>query len=150
MEKQIKIVGVKKAVGEAKRWTEKRNGNIANIMLDTETGKVWTDVFTDCNSYINYKTKSIKSVGRLLMENSLEMTMKNVKEVCLELLEMSQIFKYENEIVSEEEFEKIEESGYVIKVENCGCSSVELGYTYYNVILTTGEEMSIYFKQQEN
>jgi hypothetical protein len=119
-------------------------------MLDTENGKVWTDVFTDCNNWINYRTKSIKSVSRLLMENSLETTMKNVKEVCLEMLEMLQIFKYENEIVSEEEFEKIEKNGYVIKVENCGNSGLKLGCTYYNVILTTGEEMSIYFKQQEN
>lgn len=146
---KIKITGVKKAVGEAKRWTEKRNGHIAKIMLDTETGKVWTDVFTDCNSYINYKTNNIKSVSRQLMENSLETTMKNVKEVCLELLEMLEILKYENEIVSEEEFEKIEKNGYVTKVENCGNSGLKLGCTYYNVILTTGEEISIYFKQQE-
>ena len=58
----MKITGVKKAIGDYKDWISRRYGNAANIMLDKSTGKVWTDVFTDCNSWIEYHSESVISL----------------------------------------------------------------------------------------
>ena len=58
----MKITGVKKAIGDYKSWMSRRYGNAANIMLDKSTGEVWTDVFTDCNSWIEYHSESIISL----------------------------------------------------------------------------------------
>lgn len=58
----MKITGVKKAIGDYKSWISRRYGNAANIMLDKSTGKVWTDVFPDCNSWIEYHSESVISL----------------------------------------------------------------------------------------
>lgn len=58
----MKITGVKKAIGDYKDWISRRYGNAANIMLDKSTGKVWTDVFPDCNSWIEYHSESVISL----------------------------------------------------------------------------------------
>lgn len=58
----MKISGVKKAIGDYKNWISRRYGNAANIMLDKSTGKVWTDVFPDCNSWIEYHSESVISL----------------------------------------------------------------------------------------
>lgn len=58
----MKITGVKKAIGDYKSLISRRYGNAANIMLDKATGKVWTDVFPDCNSWIEHHSESVISL----------------------------------------------------------------------------------------
>lgn len=42
----MKITGIKKAVGEHNNWLNRSPFYRANIMLDTSTGEVWCDCFT--------------------------------------------------------------------------------------------------------
>lgn len=86
-----KLNGVKRAVGEAKKWEAQRFGYVANIMLDKETGEVWCDTFTSCNEWKNYHEDSIVSVTAQMNftmadYDDLKINMKNVNRAAEELL----------------------------------------------------------------
>lgn len=57
---------------------------------------------------------------------------------------MEELKALAEKILTPEQFEEIEESEYVTKVENCGMSGKEIGCNYFNVIFTDGDEMDIY------
>lgn len=52
-------------------------------------------------------------------------------------------------VISREEFEIIEENQEVANVENNGSSGTIPGATWYTVYFTDGEEIDIYFKQED-
>ena len=89
LKSNVKIHGIKKAVGEAKEWNNRSYGDATNVMLDTETGEVWTDIFTDCNTWKEYHKESIHSVtGYIRMHHdNKEINMKNVKLACIKMME---------------------------------------------------------------
>lgn len=58
----IKITGIKKAIGEYKYWISQDWMRTANIMLDKSTGKVWADCFLNCNSWIEYHDEDVISL----------------------------------------------------------------------------------------
>lgn len=53
----MKIKGIKKAVGDYRRIIDR--GNVARIMMDTQTGEVWTDEFVSVNSWIEYSDPNV-------------------------------------------------------------------------------------------
>ena len=89
LKSNVKIHGIKKAVGEAKEWNNRSYGYVTNVMLDTETGEVWTDVFIDCNTWKEYHKESIHSVTDYIVmrHDNIEINMKNVKLACIKMME---------------------------------------------------------------
>ncbi len=79
--KNIKITGIKKAIGEYKLWLSQDWRHTANIMLDKSTGEVWTDCFLDCNSWKEYHSDDIISLSAYIRERSVEtFTMKILRK----------------------------------------------------------------------
>lgn len=78
------LTGVKKAVGEYKRFNS--NGyyspEYGYIMLDKESGEIWTDYFYSIghNSWKEYHSDSIVNLGFMMQEQGIEINIKNVKE----------------------------------------------------------------------
>mgnify|MGYP007069480943 CR=1 FL=1 len=71
------------------------------------------------------------------MNKEIELTMVNNSDRrIMELLN--------KEFVTTEELEEIEEHCKVLEVENCGNSGKNIGYTWFNVKTTWGEEYSVY------
>lgn len=70
MKKNIKITGIKKAIGEYKNWLAYDWRRTTNIMLDKSTGEVWTDCFIDCNSWKEYHSKDIISLSAYIRERT--------------------------------------------------------------------------------
>jgi len=52
----------------------------------------------------------------------------------------------DQEFLSLEELEEVEEHELVINVETLGASGNHVGYKWYNVILENGKEYSVYTK----
>ena len=89
--KVIKIMGIKKAVGDYKRanaggWFSPRYGY---LMLDMATGKVWTDEFYNFehNDWNEYHDSAIINLGYKMAEMGLVVTMANVKQAATEACE---------------------------------------------------------------
>ena len=59
MGEQVKITGIKRAVGEYSNWV---GGAI--VYLNKETGEVWTSVYPDGNSWDEYRNDAIVMVTR--------------------------------------------------------------------------------------
>ena len=59
---------------------------------------------------------------------------------------MKKLKMFDDKIVSFEQLEELQESEHVTAVENCGNSGRHIGYIWYNVIFTDGEEISVYCK----
>lgn len=79
--KNIKITGIKKAIGEYKLWLSQDWRHKANIMLDKSTGEVWTDCFLDCNSWKEYHSDDIISLSSYIRERTEEtFTMKILRK----------------------------------------------------------------------
>lgn len=77
----IKITGIKKAIGEYKNWLSQDWRRTANIMLDRSTSEVWTDCFIDCNSWKEYHSKDIISLSAYIRERTEErLTMAILRE----------------------------------------------------------------------
>lgn len=64
----MKLIGYKKALGEYRHWLSLNYFHCAKIMIDLSDGTVWTDVFTDCNSYNIYHSDSIISLSDYMLE----------------------------------------------------------------------------------
>lgn len=79
--KNIKITGIKKAIGEYKLWLSQDWRHTANIMLDKSTGEVWADCFLDCNSWKEYHSDDIISLSSYIRERTEEIfTMKILRK----------------------------------------------------------------------
>ncbi len=80
----IKITGVKKAVGDYKRLNKGGyySPHYGNLMIDRDTGEVWTDEYYDIShkSYTVYKYPSIADLIELTGNENFIVNMKNVKE----------------------------------------------------------------------
>lgn len=70
--KNIKITGIKRAIGEYKRWIAQDWRRTANIMLDKSTGEVWTDCFLDCNIWKEYHNSNIISLSEYICKRTEE------------------------------------------------------------------------------
>ena len=68
----IKITGIKKAIGEYKNWLSEDWRRKANIMLDKSTGEVWTDCFISCNDWKEYHDSNIISLSAYIRERTEE------------------------------------------------------------------------------
>ena len=66
--KNIKITGIKKAIGDYRTWINADWRHTANIMLDKSSGEVWTDCFLDCNEWNEYHSADIISLSDLICE----------------------------------------------------------------------------------
>lgn len=72
MKKNIKITGIKKAIGEYKNWLAQDWRRTANIMFDKSTSEVWTDCFIDCNDWKEYYDSNIISLSAYIRERTEE------------------------------------------------------------------------------
>ena len=61
----MKVKGIKKAVGDYKRWINSVPDGCPNIMFDTTTGEVWTDCDLSTESWKSYGDTSLISLSRL-------------------------------------------------------------------------------------
>ena len=87
----MKLKGIKQAVGDY-QWCQPKAGHIAclhaTIMIDMGTGRVWTDIFSDCNSWNQYKDKNVRSVLNNYYFGQFDnVNMKTVKDTCESMLE---------------------------------------------------------------
>lgn len=83
----MKLTGYKKALGEYRYWLSLNYFHRAKIMIDLSDGTVWTDVFTDCNSYNIYHSDSIISLSDYILEREEgELNMALLKEYGEKLL----------------------------------------------------------------
>lgn len=48
---------------EAREWCKGHFGRVAHVMIDTDDGAIWTDVFLDCNEFKQYHSSTIESVS---------------------------------------------------------------------------------------
>lgn len=79
--KNIKITGIKKAIGEYKMWLSHDWRRTANIMLDKSIGEMWTDCFLDCNTWKEYHSENIISLSSYIRERTEEpLTMATLRE----------------------------------------------------------------------
>lgn len=83
----MKLKGYKKALGEYRHWLSINYFHRAKIMIDLSDGTVWTDVFTDCNSWCVYHSDSITSLSDYILEREEgELNMTLLKEYGEKLL----------------------------------------------------------------
>lgn len=64
----MKLKGYKKALGQYRGWLSLNYFHRASIMIDLSDGTVWTDVFTDCNTYTDYHSDMIISLSNYILE----------------------------------------------------------------------------------
>lgn len=82
----MKVKGIKKAVGDYRRWIKRNPSYRANIMMDTATGEVWTDCFISSNEWKVYQSQDIISLSNCIgMHQELEVTMDGIKRLILSL-----------------------------------------------------------------
>ena len=79
----MKLKGLKKAIGDYKRANAegKYSPSYGRLMLDKESGEIWTDCFYDIghNSWKEYHSKSVIDIGRLVGREYEEVNMKTVQ-----------------------------------------------------------------------
>lgn len=81
MKKNIKITGIKKAIGEYKRWISEDYRRTGNFMLNVITGEVWVDCFVDVNSWKEYNDENIISLSSYIIKNmEKQLTMLTLKK----------------------------------------------------------------------
>lgn len=79
--KNIKVTGIKKAIGEWRDWTSRSRSYAANIMLDRSTGEVWTDCFTNTESWKEYRDPDVISLLAYMSDRMVEkVNMYSLKE----------------------------------------------------------------------
>ena len=80
----MKIKGLKKAVGDYQKANKDGyyNPKYGYLMFDKETGELWTDEFYSLghNSWKEYRSDTIVNLGKIMIENGIEINMKNVKD----------------------------------------------------------------------
>lgn len=84
----LKIKGLKKAVGEYKRYNTGGYYSpvYGRLMFDIATGELWTDYFYSIghNSWNQYHSESIVNLGRIMERLRIEINMHNVKNFIAE------------------------------------------------------------------
>ena len=81
MAKNIKLSGIKKALGDYNRWLDGSYFHTAKIMLDRSTGEVWCDVFENCNHWKVYRNENIICLsGYVRLRTDKPLTMQLLKE----------------------------------------------------------------------
>lgn len=68
----MNLKGHKKALGQYRDWLSLNYFHRAKIMIDLSDGTVWTDIFTDCNSYNVYHSDTIISLSDYILEREEE------------------------------------------------------------------------------
>lgn len=53
---------IRSKLKELSDWNRLDSGHTAQLMIDSETGEVWADLFLDENTYRIYQSKSIKHI----------------------------------------------------------------------------------------
>lgn len=80
----MKIKGLKKAVGDYQKANKGGyySPKYGYLMFDKETGELWTDEFYSLgyNSWKEYRSDTIVNLGKIMIENGIEINMKNVKD----------------------------------------------------------------------
>lgn len=80
----MKIKGLKKAVGDYQKANKGGyySPKYGYLMFDKETGELWTDEFYSLghNSWKEYRSNTIVNLGKIMIENGIEINMKNVKD----------------------------------------------------------------------
>ena len=80
----MKIKGLKKAVGTYQQANSggRFSSYYGEMMLDTETGEIWTDEFCSLghNEWKEYHNPAIVNLSRQMREYDIEVTMKNVRD----------------------------------------------------------------------
>lgn len=64
-------------------------------------------------------------------------------------LEMKEIKAMNGEIITDEQYEAIEESEFVEEIEDCGMSGYYTSAHWYCVHLVDGDNIDVYCKQRE-
>ena len=84
----LKIKGLKKAIGEYKRYNAGGyySPEYGRLMFDIESGELWTDYFYSIghNSWNQYHSESIINLGRVMKRLGIEINMQNVKNFIAE------------------------------------------------------------------
>ncbi len=84
----LKIKGLKKAVGEYKRYNSGGyySPKYGELMFDKSNGELWTDEFYSIgqNSWNQYYSESIINLGRIMEKLGIEVNMQNVKNFIAE------------------------------------------------------------------
>lgn len=84
----MKVKGIKKAVGDYRRWINRMPAGYANIMLDTTTGEVWTDCYLATESWKSYGDSTIISLSRFMIRyQHFNVTMDDIKLLIISLIE---------------------------------------------------------------
>lgn len=92
----MKIKGLKKAVGEYKRWVNSGYGRIADIMMDTSDGTIWCDAFLSSNSWKVYHSEDIISLTAIMANYEIyDITQDSVKKALICAMEDGIIPYYE-------------------------------------------------------
>lgn len=83
----MKVKGIKKAVGDYRRWTERNFSYCANIMMDISNGEVWTDCFLNSNEWKVYHSENIISLSHYFVIYSVsKVTMDEIKRLIMSLM----------------------------------------------------------------
>lgn len=90
MEKNIKITGVKKAVGTYKRANSggPYHDNYGVIRVDRNTGEVWCDEYASSNSWTVYNDKAIADVCTYPKPVNMENVRTTAERMCREWAEI--------------------------------------------------------------
>jgi len=84
MKNEVKIKGLKKAVGKFQRANEDGpwSSHYGYLMYDSSDGQLWTDEFESIghNSWNEYHSSTIVNLGGLMAQHGMTVSMKNVRE----------------------------------------------------------------------
>lgn len=84
----MKVKGIKKAVGDYRRWINSVPSGDANILLDISTGEVWTDCYLSSESWKSYGDKNIISLSRFMIRyQQFNVTMDVIKSLIISLID---------------------------------------------------------------
>jgi len=88
--KMTKLIGIKKAVGDYNNW----QGH-AEIMIDTETGEIWCNVYASGNEWTTYEVKTVK---RLIYKATVSMWERDNKTSMREINEKAEEMMKEEKV----------------------------------------------------
>ena len=81
-EKEMKIKGIKKAVGDYNKWTEQKI-----VYFDTKNLEVWTNIYPSGNvSWSEYRDENIAEIDFRFLDTD-KITMVDLKKACIYILE---------------------------------------------------------------
>ena len=139
----MKLKNLKKVVGQYNRITE--SGNIANIMINADTGVLWVDEFINTHGWVDYSNnKNCFNLSKQLKFYGQPINMKNIRKQAEININNWQIYKTKKSNFLLEVRNKIEE--YYFKEEK---ESLTIAiHTYfkcfiYHIILRNADAMKV-------